>query len=427
MKILLLTSSNPYITAGIVALDLYKGLSEIEGNQVKMLVRTWGEYNDVNIISFDSRLRFLKKKYFKKLEILIKMFLKFFVNKVKKTDPNYSIQDFDQTITYHSTQKILNKIDFVPDRIIVLFMQKFLSFKNLYELNDITKAPIYLYMMDMAPLTGGCHYAWNCVGYKHCCGSCVGMISNIEFDQSRKNWEYKYKFIKKTNLTLVAGTEHQFRQLNQSSLYSNKKKSKILIGIDSKVYKPGNKSEIRKFFNVPTDKKIIFFGAVGVNVKRKGFDKLLEALNILKSYNNQNNIHLIIGGNFSKKTSISFPFDYTLLGYLNHSNLIKAFQAADVFVSPSVEDSGPMMINQSIMCGTPVVAFEMGVALDLVISNRTGYLAKLGDVNDLSFGINSVINSTPTQLELMTSTCRNLGLLKCELNKQSSLFFNLIK
>ncbi len=29
-----------------------------------------------------------------------------------------------------------------------------------------------LYMMDMAPMTGGCHYAWDCEKYKMKCGGC---------------------------------------------------------------------------------------------------------------------------------------------------------------------------------------------------------------------------------------------------------------
>ncbi|HEY5124202.1 MAG TPA: glycosyltransferase [Ignavibacteria bacterium] len=77
----------------------------------------------------------------------------------------------------------------------------------------------------------------------------------------------------------------------------------------------------------------------------------------------------------------SLPFEYLYLGYVDNTfGIASAFQAADVFVCPSIEDSGPIMINQSIMCGTPVVVFEMGVATDLVETGITGFRAKNKDV-----------------------------------------------
>ncbi len=54
MKILMVSTLHPYKVAGVVALDLYKGLKEIEGNEVKMLVKVRGKYPDKNIVSFDT-------------------------------------------------------------------------------------------------------------------------------------------------------------------------------------------------------------------------------------------------------------------------------------------------------------------------------------------------------------------------------------
>ena len=85
----------------------------------------------------------------------------------------------------------------------------------------------------------------------------------------------------------------------------------------------------------------------------------------------------------------------------------------------SIEDSGPMMINESIMCGTPVVCFDMGVARDLVHTGRTGYRAALRDSSDLAFGIREVGDRTRPQVRRPTlrlnhfvfRSVRQLGLL----------------
>ena len=84
-----------------------------------------------------------------------------------------------------------------------------------------------------------------------------------------------------------------------------------------------------------------------------------------------------------------------------------------------------MMINESIMCGTPVVAFDMGVAPDLVINGKTGYRAALKDSIDFSYGIKSIINLGTEKREELSVNCRNIGIRKCHPSKQANDFFNL--
>lgn len=410
MNILILSSANPYKTAGVVAKDLLEGLSNIPGNNAKLLVKVYDKYNDDDIESIEGYFQHYKKLISRKIKRLF-VILKMLRDKAPNTDPNYYVLNYDQTITHYSTGKILNKIDFKPDVIIVLFMHNFLSFKNLFELNKETNAPVLLYLMDMAPMTGGCHYAWDCKKYLKNCGECPALYSTKHNDQSRVNFEFKKKYIEKTNVIPIAATEWQFRQLKKSSIFKNKKNYKVLLPIDENQYRPGDKIELRKELGLPKEKKIIFFGAVSVESKRKGVKELIESLIILKkNIDDPSQIHLAIAGNNIAKIEVLLPFAYTKLGYLDHNNLPKAFQAADVFVSPSIEDSGPMMVNQSIMCGTPVVAFEMGVALDLVHNNETGYKAKLKNMEDFAAGIESIIRLNQFDYNKMSTNCREFGL-----------------
>jgi len=429
MKILILSKSDPYKNAGIVAKDLLDGLKNHEGNEVKLIVKVWGHYPDKDIIPIDSFFMYNQKRLFRKGFNLLKR-LGLFRKNTFKTNRDYNVQDYDQTITYFSTKKILKKAGFTPDAILVLFMQNFLSYKNIYELNHITKASIFLYLMDMAPMTGGCHYAWDCKGYEKQCGKCPALFSDNHPDQSHINWKFKKEFVEKTNITVIAGTEWTFQRLKKNSIFINKQKHKILLPIDQNVYKPANKKSARKQLGLPLDKKIIFFGAVSIKIKRKGFNELMKALNILNDQmadENKKNIHLAVAGKESSEFEEHLPFTNTVLGYLSHTGLAKAFQAADVFVSPSIEDSGPMMINQSIMCGTPVVSFEMGVALDLVHTGKTGYRAKLFDSKDLSEGIRYIIFLNNERYLEIKKNCRNVGIkLLCstEFHKRIEIIIN---
>ena len=77
---------------------------------------------------------------------------------------------------------------------------------------------------------------------------------------------------------------------------------------------------------------------------------------------------------------------------LNSENqLADLYKISYMFVSTSVEDAGPMMINESIISGTPVVSFDMGVAKDIVNSN-TGILIKNISSEHLALGIQKILN-----------------------------------
>src|SRR6185369_3592800 len=103
------------------------------------------------------------------------------------------------------------------------------------------------------------------------------------------------------------------------------------------------------------------------------------------------------------------PFAGKYVGHLNNDiTLALAYQAADVFVCPSVEEAGPMMIPEAMLCGLPVAAFETGGAPDIIKHRQTGYLATLGDSGDLTKGIHFLLTAqTP---EAMRIDARQSGL-----------------
>jgi glycosyltransferase involved in cell wall biosynthesis len=159
--------------------------------------------------------------------------------------------------------------------------------------------------------------------------------------------------------------------------------------------------------------KIILFAAVKIADKRKGFIELIEALKCLKhniSNSEINNIHIIIAGQDAPELTSQLPFPHKVLGYLNHNQLASAFQATDIFVSPVIEDSGPMTVIQSLLCGIPVVSFDIGVAQDLVINGQTGYKAVLMDSEGFANGIQSILELDEISYRDIRSNCAKLSI-----------------
>ena len=60
-------------------------------------------------------------------------------------------------------------------------------------------------------------------------------------------------------------------------------------------------------------------------------------------------------------------------------------------IVPSIQDNLPNTVMESISCGTPVVAFDVGGIHDMIDHQKNGYLAIPFDTTDLAHGIKWVL------------------------------------
>jgi glycosyltransferase involved in cell wall biosynthesis len=392
-KIILNLSALDYSGAGKFAVD-FSRLLQKNGLQSYLVVKDSKVGGDGIIAyqdsSFDNALgKFQRKSYKKKLTDDLFAYDYYFYNKY-------------ETLSVVSAQKILALIPKKPDVIFVHWVTDFINAKVIHELHRLTKAKIYWLVIDNAPLTGGCHYPWTCDGYTRSCSACPAIRAGEYKWLAEKNLSFKQKYLP-DDLCLITFSQSDYVRAKQSSLFRDKHVLKLIGFVDEEKFTLGDKVAARRYFNVPADKTVLFFGASSLKEKRKGMQLLLDAL----TTNPTDEFTLLIAGEFPTE---GLKGNARNLGYLNEDELVIAYQAADVFICPSVEDSGPMMINQSLMCGTPVVAFDTGVAQDLVIYEQTGYRAKLADVQDLAKGIAYVVNRDVSSQVALQSRCRNMAL-----------------
>jgi glycosyltransferase involved in cell wall biosynthesis len=88
------------------------------------------------------------------------------------------------------------------------------------------------------------------------------------------------------------------------------------------------------------------------------------------------------------------------LGHIaDEARLALAYSAADAFLFPSAEDNAPLTVGESLLCGTPVVAFPVGNVPELLRHLDTGYIARYQDAADFVNGIDWAIDGdAPTAL-----------------------------
>lgn len=308
---------------------------------------------------------------------------------------------------YGSAKRILQKIGVIPDAIIFTWCDFFISPKTFYELYQLTGAKMVIIMVDAHLLGGGCHYPCDCRQYETGCKECP--LLKLKFP-ARKLFEEKKKYLGQVPLTII-GTPYDIQRTSNVSFLSHSERIKQ-ISIPSIPFVL-SKKEARNVLKLPTDDFVVMIGAKNLKDKRKGFDLLMKALsNFSKRMNESRKMTLLMLGDPEKSN-----FDFALLsdrmnivqpGLLDEKGLFMAYYASDLFVSSSIDDSGPMMVNYSIACGTPVLSFPIGVSVELVQHMKTGYIADFMSIQSLEDGIDFFYRLTENELDAFRNNCLSL-------------------
>lgn len=143
------------------------------------------------------------------------------------------------------------------------------------------------------------------------------------------------------------------------------------------------------------EKKIILFGANSATSDiNKGFKELVAALSLLET----KDVELAIFGSSEPEKSQNFGFKTHYLGHLHDdASLVTLYSAVDVMVVPSLQENLSNAIMESLACGAPVVAFDIGGNSDMIDHKENGYLAKPFESQDLAKGIDWVLQNEKYQ------------------------------
>lgn len=265
---------------------------------------------------------------------------------------------------------------------------------GMIRIEDLAKInkPIVWTLHDNWAFTGGCHIKWSCERYTNSCGACPVLGSDKKYDLSKKVWIRKNKILKKINMVIVCPSKWLHDCSKKSSLLKDKRHKIIPNPIDADLFKPIDESISRKIWNLPQDKKLIAFGAISPTSDiNKGFKELKEALYKIAD---KKNIELVVFGSSKPKNPPDVGFKIHYLGHLHDDiSLIILYNAVDVMVVPSLQENLSNTIMESLACGTPVVAFNVGGNSDMIEHLKNGYLAKPFDIDDLRIGIEWVLNT----------------------------------
>jgi glycosyltransferase involved in cell wall biosynthesis len=249
--------------------------------------------------------------------------------------------------------------------------------------------PIVWTLHDMWAFTGGCHYDQECGRYREMCGACPQLGSAVERDMSRWIWHAKRRAWRGLRLIVVAPSRWLAACARASALFRDVRVEVIPNGLDLAVFTAIEKCVARNLLSLSQEKNLILFGAMSsISDPRKGFQQLQSALRRLAARSWAENTEVVILGSSRPAEDIDLGIPVRYLGQLHDDiSLALVYAAADVFVAPSTQDNLPNTVMEALACGTPAVAFDIGGMPDLIAHERTGYLARPFDIDDLAHGI----------------------------------------
>jgi glycosyltransferase involved in cell wall biosynthesis len=272
------------------------------------------------------------------------------------------------------------------DALIVHWSGGYLSPDSVAQIAQALGTKVGLWQVDMAHMTGGCHYSLECDRYQTGCGQCPALQSIVEDDVTRRQSEERRKTWAKLDAIVLAQSTWSARKASVSHVLGGLRQEILPIPLRlSAAPTSGDRVAARQKLGLPEDgRRMALVRTTDPSITYKGFTVLKRAFDVLDSEGVR--LHVIGVGSRGLFSEAHRHITYSDLGQLNGDQaMAMAYHAADFFICPSIDDAGPMMVPEAMAAGRPVVSSPVGIANDLIVEGVNGLLCERpGDAKNLA-------------------------------------------
>ncbi len=281
------------------------------------------------------------------------------------------------------------------------------------------KKPTLFSLHDMWCFTGHCASSYDCERWKTGCGNCPypQIHPPVRRDTTRLVWKLKKRAFENSPFEIAVPSRKMLEQVEESTL-KGRKVHYVPLAVDTEIYRPTHDWGLKQLLGIGEKKKVVLFCTNDMKNHYKGGDLLLKALAGM-SEPLKRKLHLLILGKGGQGFAEGTGIEAMDLGYISNERLKAAiYSLADVFVHPTRSDNFPLVILESLACGTPVVSFMVGGIPDMVRPGLTGYLARFEDVGDFANGMTCLLEDD-SLLDRMRDNCRETAVKEYDLRSYS--------
>lgn len=285
----------------------------------------------------------------------------------------------------------------------ILIVDNTLEPDEIRKIHQKTNCKIILIAYTHFHITGGCGYpvlfdglsVTQCNKFKEMCGMCPDIGSSKLHDKTYQLMVSKRSNLSDLPITVVVGSSHSDILTRESNIYKNLRIEFIPLPNDL-FFCEQQKDDLQKASNLDPDIKYMLWGTTQPEQPRKGkvlFDKVLDILWSKLDTEQRKTIAIInVGPQPSSKFGVDSNFTTYSTGYIStRQQMSVLYRTADISVCTTVSDAGPMMITESCINETPVIAFDRSIAIDLIKDEQTGYLIKDLNLNDMADKIHKLL------------------------------------
>lgn len=311
------------------------------------------------------------------------------------------------------------------------WVARFLTPVSLQRLFSLGK-PVVWTLHDQNPFTGGCHYSAGCEGYRSDCSGCP-QIERDPLDLPAVILKDKAELWRGAEPVMVAPSRWLAGCASASALFKGYRVEVIPNGIDTEEFRPADSGEVRKRFGIEPEAFVILFSADNLFEMRKNIASLCTCLDrclenrAFGDLARQGKIRVLAFGSGSDEVQERIHMPVTGLGHLSSVESIReVYCAADVFVLTSLEDNLPNTVMESMACGTPVAAFEVGGVPEMIEDGITGRLVAPGDLTALTEAILDLAGDAVKRLA-MGENCRRVVRERFSVKHQAAAYLSLFR
>lgn len=187
------------------------------------------------------------------------------------------------------------------------------------------------------------------------------------------------------NINIVFLSRYMQQQFGDHPIVKNKRQTVINNFVDSNVFKPVDKEQARKRYNIPSNKTVVVFLAYRIEDPRKGLHVLIDSLTEIPV---RDWLILAIG----KNDNMEHHDMVKTVGLINsQEELSILYSCGDFFAMPSLQEGFAQAPMEAMACGLPVVAFPCSGTEEL-INDENGVICQDFTKNSLKNGITVLLN-----------------------------------
>lgn len=306
------------------------------------------------------------------------------------------------------------------------WIARFLNNEAIRKIISLGK-PIVWTMHDFNPMTGGCHYPDKCTKFFSDCSECpqlaIKKLNITSFVLKDKRCTYGNK------IHVVVASNWLKKLVEKSYVFSDAECSLIPIGIDVERFKILDRKKCKKNFGFSEDTKIILMGAQLVKARTKGYAELVEMFGMLKEEQyiqrlmECDKIKLVSFG-YGGEVFDSLGISNVNMGFIDdRDRLCELYNAADVFIFPSIQETFGMTAVEAMACGIPVIAYDVCAMQDIIINGINGYKIDRGNYKDMAQTLVKVLRGADGPMD--PYLCRQRIVEKYSLQYETDEMLNL--